>query len=45
MCMHKERAHDNIQGVSKGFLQNFRGDRAHHKDSELRRNLCPQASS
>ena len=24
--------HLNIQGVSKGSLQNFRGNRAHHKD-------------
>ena len=34
-----------IQGVSKGSLQNLRGDRAHHKDSELHRNPCPQTSS
>ena len=33
-----------IQGVSKGSLQNFRGYRAHHKDSELHRNPCPQTS-
>ena len=34
--------HMHIQGVSKRFLQNFRGDKAHHKDSELHRNPCPQ---
>ena len=34
-----------IQGVSKGSLQNLRGDSAHHKDTELHRNPCPQTLS
>ena len=34
-----------IQGVSKGSLQTLRGVKAHHKDSELHRNPCPQTSS
>ena len=34
-----------IQGVSKGFLQTLRGDRAHHLHSELHRNPCHQTSS
>ena len=35
----------SMQGVSKESLQTLRGDRAHHKDSELHRNLCHQTSS
>ena len=34
-----------IQGDSKLEVQILRGDRAHHKDSELHRNPCPQTSS
>ena len=34
-----------IQGASKESLQTLRGDREHHKDSELRRNPCHQTSS
>ena len=42
---HAYKHYIYIQVVSKGSLQNFRRDRAHHKDSELHRNLCPQTSS
>ena len=35
----------NVQGDSKLAVQTLRRDRAHHKDSELHRNICPQTSS
>ena len=35
----------HIQGDSKLSVQTLREDSAHHKDSELHRNPCPQTSS
>ena len=34
-----------IQGDSKLEIKTLREDRAHHEDSELLRNPCPQTSS
>ena len=39
------RKFQNIEGDSKLEVQTLRRDRVHHKDSELRRNPCPQTSS